>query len=354
MMFLRLFFVTLFSSTLWVATPVRALTFDINYTSYTAEQQAAFIRGYTQWTDIITDNVTVIIDTSFASLGGSTLGAASSTYYTVDFDTVRGWMVADAADESDEAITTYLPDSSSINVTTDPDGTTVNTSLMKVYKANMRGLGITSGYGIDWTASDATIQYSSDYSWDYDNSDGVTAGSYDFETVVAHEIGHALGFASGVDTADTDGSPIYLTPLDMFRFSTAADDPTTTDNFTTATRYMIPDASNNVFFDDLYQEYLFSTGVYEGDGQQASHWKDGQSPILGIMDPTLASATAVAISDADQRALDVIGWDIATSASLNASASPIPATGWVMLLGLGLLWWRFHPPQAMPMDATLA
>jgi hypothetical protein len=51
----------------------------------------------------------------------------------------------------------------------------------------------------------------------------------------------------------------------------------------------------------------FSTGRYNGDGNQASHWRDSLG--IGIMDPTAGAGELLAISLLDRRAMDVIGWD---------------------------------------------
>jgi len=46
------------------------------------------------------------------------------------------------------------------------------------------------------------MTFNSEFNFDYDSSDGITAGYYDFETVALHEIGHVLGFVSVVDAID--------------------------------------------------------------------------------------------------------------------------------------------------------
>ena len=75
--------------------------------------------------------------------------------------------------------------------------------------------------------------------------------------------------------------------------------------------------------------WRFSTGLTQGDGRQASHWRDDAitGTLIGVMDPTLASGIIELISPADRRALDVIGWDFA------AVAAPEPAM--LLLLGVG-------------------
>ena len=59
--------------------------------------------------------------------------------------------------------------------------------------------------------------------FDYDRSDGIQPGYFDFVSTVVHEMGHALGFISAVDDVDralaNPGLPraIQLQPMDLFR-----------------------------------------------------------------------------------------------------------------------------------------
>ncbi|MBK7264236.1 MAG: hypothetical protein IPI03_21390 [Rubrivivax sp.] len=46
---------------------------------------------------------------------------------------------------------------------------------------------------------DAFVQFNSNYAFDHDRSNGIGSGQFDFVGIAAHEIGHALGFVSGVD-----------------------------------------------------------------------------------------------------------------------------------------------------------
>ena len=60
----------------------------------------------------------------------------------------------------------------------------------------------------------------------------------------------------------------------------------------------------------------FASGAYtdfNGDGYQASHWKNGSG--VGIMNPILGAGERKDISSLDLKAMDVIGWDIDTSGS---------------------------------------
>jgi len=133
----------------------------------------------------------------------------------------------------------------------------------------------------------------------------VGAGLEDFVGVAIHEIGHALGFVSGVDTvdfsivdmSDLDGFAVYST-LDLFRYTADG----VLDLAAVSDSYFSLDGG----FTDLG---LFSTGSENGDGAQASHWKDGMG--LGIMDPSANPAGQInTVSGLDLIAFDAIGWNL--------------------------------------------
>ena len=150
-----------------------------------------------------------------------------------------------------------------------------------------------------------------------------------FDLTAEHEIGHALGFISGVDVLDTN-SPngavyyganqfTYVSPLDLFRCSSLTQN--------SSARDWTADNRTKTFSIDGCQAATlgatFSTGVVHGDGRQASHWKDGLG--LGLMDPTAAPGEALAITPLDLTAMDAIGWNMHV---------PEPAS--LLLLGTGL------------------
>ncbi|HWI86755.1 MAG TPA: NF038122 family metalloprotease, partial [Sphingomonas sp.] len=94
----------------------------------------------------------------------------------------------------------------------------------------------------------------------------------------------------------------------------------------------------------------FSTGSFNGDGRQASHWKDaiGCSGQLGIMDPTFCYGQMGDVTALDLAAFDAIGWNLQrdvilnpayhrTTAQIYASFVPEPASWAMMLGGFGLV-----------------
>ncbi len=269
---------------------------------------AAFNRAAQQWESFISDPITITIDADLGSLGPGIIGSANSVALQGSYTLVRNALVADAADEADDGVVAFLPTAAQFTATI-PLGSTLSGNVT-LTKANAKALGFT---GLDsmFGVSDGTITFSDAFAFDYDNSDGVMLGFMDFETVAAHEIGHILGFFSGVDNADAGATTVQPTTLDLFRFADGgASDPSNTATFTTASRNMVPGA--NAIFDDLDNEWRMSTGRTLGDGRQASHWKDDSLTgiNIGIMDPTLALGVSFNITAADLRALDGIGYEI--------------------------------------------
>ena len=185
-----------------------------------------------------------------------------------------------------------------------------NNNTVRMTSANAKALGL---YPPDAAGLDATINFTTLQPFDFDPSDGISAGKVDFVGVAAHEIGHMLGFLSGVDglgrnaTAPgfNDNQLLLVTPEDLFRFSTRSIaagigvHDWTADN---TPKYFSVDGG-------LTSSGTMSNGALFGDGFEAHHWKNGLG--LGIMNPSVGSGQLLSISNNDLRMLDVIGYDLA-------------------------------------------
>jgi hypothetical protein len=301
---------------------------------------AAFNRAALEWTTLFSNPVTVNINAGMATLSNpNDTGFTSPVFLSGTYTTIRNKMVANASGNPSLAIVSSLPTTPTFNL---PSGFTYSGNIA-LTRANAKAMGFSVGVG-----SDATITFNSAFAFDYDNSNGVTPGTVDFQTIAAHEIGHALGFDSAVDVVDGSSSGSILpNPLDMFRFRNLAGQfPTSAAQFSTLARDMVP--GNDEVFSDTQLRLQFSTGASQGDGRGASHWKDDAltGNYIGIMDPSVVLGTTEAITAADVRALQMIGW--------NVTAVPEPSSlALIGLVGVGLAArarFRFRPsgnPSAM-------
>ncbi|MCA9249091.1 MAG: NF038122 family metalloprotease, partial [Planctomycetales bacterium] len=281
---------------------------------------AGFQAAADLWSSIFTDDILVNIEIDFTALGAGILGQASSTSESVSYAAFKTALNGDRTSISDNNSVSNLPAGPSLSLyTSDPaigspgnpivdNNGSANNVVLDVNTANSKAAG-TRAAG-DATV-DASITFSSSFTWDFDRSDGISGGAFDFIGVAAHEIGHSLGFVSGADIVDvTSGSGPFapnsldtfrvVTPLDLYRFSAGSITNGTDLDIradTAAKSFSINGGATTLT--------TFSTGSFNGDGRQASHWKDNLG--IGIMDPTAAPGEYTDVTGLDVLAFDVIG-----------------------------------------------
>jgi hypothetical protein len=258
----------------------------------------AFARAEQYLEAQFTDPITVNISVSFAALGSGVLGGTSPSYTTTTYTAARAGLVAGA--DANDTLQAALPTGSSIDVRYSGTSSTI-TAENRVYftRANYKAtIGSVTG-------TDASMQYNTAFSWDYDPTNGISG--YSFVDVVIHEVGHALGFvcAAGVWSKES-------TSLDLFRFQTTdgtADyNPDTLEEWTARPRLVAYNSPNDAHHTDFVTvEYAMS----DGSPYQASHFRE-QTTNIGIMDPAFSSGQTFYpnyMKASDLAAFDAIGWD---------------------------------------------
>lgn len=230
----RLLFVAL---SLAALSPAEALDSTINPLSGLAANGpalSALERAATRWETIFSDPITVEIDANLLDLGNPfVIGQASSILLIGGYDSVRNQIQADAADEPTNGIAVYVPSAATSSAYA-PTGFGLSGALGGT-RPHLKAMGF-AGLDAMFGPKNATISFNSALAFDFDSSNGIGAWLMDFETVAAHDIGHALGFVSVVDAVDrllsqdtTANTPLYA--LDLLRFSDLGD-PNSNTTFT--------------------------------------------------------------------------------------------------------------------------
>lgn len=295
----------------------------------------AFKIAASYWESVLTNNATIHINVGFQALDPDDLGGTSFRYY--DGITIASYQNALAVTGTSaldaQAASHFQPLSSAGTPTVlipayddpvhkdgvatsgtrvAPNGSIIGSSIA-LTGANLKAL-VNNVTGLD-----AEIIFSSAQAFDFNPSNGISPGSYDFIGTAIHEIGHALGFTSGVDTFDNVVGPVehidnipVAYGMDLFRYSA----PGQLDWRFNAPAYFSINGGTTAFGGNAY----LSTGEYNGDGWQASHWKvvGGCAGFIGMMNPYACDGVNDVVTAADLAVFDAIGWNL----NVNVLANP--------------------------------
>ena len=248
------------------------------------------------------DPITITINCSFQPLSPGVLGGTSSSYGFVNYTTTRAQLVGDRdTGVVDDTIQSFLPSGSTCPVRYTSGSTVTNENRVFFTFANWKAAdGTVAG-------ADASMTFNSNFTFDYDPTNGITANTYSFQDIVIHETGHAMGFTSGGDFRVND-----MEVLDLFRFQRTDGigdyNPDTTAEFQVRARLVRYNQPNDDHNSDLISvEYRMS----DGSPYQMSHFRE-QTPNIGLMDPALAPGQTfypAFYSAADLAMFDAIGYD---------------------------------------------
>lgn len=308
--------------------------FNFTYDPGTSlEQRVGFELAARIWGAYLTDDISVNLHiVSTDTLEGNAIGGAVPLFHEQNYGVLNEYLEQDAtqsdgsnAPSTDEQVIDGLQDGNTVDVLIEGDVVDGNSNVL-LTSAQAKALGmdeaITLDNGTTWnrdlvdaTALDGYIVINQSYDWNYDflRTDTPQGQTLDFLSLAMHEIGHQLGFVSGLDglldvnqrySGDTEVDGFTL--LDLFRHTADSQAVSNPDgavvDLTTGSDAIF---SVNGGADGLA---LFSTGQ-GGDGFQAAHWKR-MKKALGVMDPTLAYRERLNITDLDAQAMDALGYDV--------------------------------------------
>jgi hypothetical protein len=348
----------------------QAVDFNFSYApGTTLEQAIGFEMAGGLWADRLSDDISVnIYVETIDNLSENTIGGSLPAIQAKQrFDKYRRGLETDSRSLSDLQAANSLKikkDGKKFNALVD-DRKVKDIETLSLTRANAKAMGLLSdnsssqldGYVVISNLKDQPV------SWDYDylRNSSASSNSLDYLTVAVHEIGHSLGFVSGVDNPGwlnivergQNGEKIdkkevdYTTPLDLFRYTSASA------LYEGKLGEGIPDLSfgRDPYFSldrGLTDVAAFSTGTATnlgGEGKQASHWKS-EDGAIGIMDALLEAGQRRDLSDADLMVMDVIGWNLKNDnkslSTLNLEAKQRLATK----LGVTVEWLDANAEEA--------
>lgn len=250
------------------------------------------------------DPITVSINIQYTNLGGGPLGATGSflvqntTWTSARLGLING-------KDFNDTLQDWLPPGATIPVRYNAGSASVTNEnrVALISVANFRStIGSVGGNAADMVINSAVP-------WDFDPSNGLPFNTWCFQSVVAHEVAHALGFTSFVDGG---GGVTDIQMMDIFRFQRtdgAGDyNPDTLAEFQTTARLVDLNNPNDQHITDLISiEYRMA----DGNPNQASHFRAQASPI-GVMQPAFPNGQTFYpdfYRTSDLAVLDAIGWD---------------------------------------------
>ena len=309
------------------------MQFNFSYAQNVSQIQiAAFEMAGRIWSSYLTDKVTINIAVDVQKdFIGNTIAGAIPRINGYSFNAFNTALRKDSTSNIDRTALNSLvfkdPDQFEVRFDKTPtsfEDEKIASKLINVSSANAKALGLDNSPS---NVLDGNIVMrdltGTNTSWHYNftRSNTTPANSVDFISVAIHEIGHILGFQSGIDQPWVSSANLRsneyseslnnranaASPLDLFRYSEKSQIGSNVEKLNDlavgGTPYLSLGGSTVLG--------SFETGVsvaLGGSGKQASHWKSG-----GIMDAEIQRGVVPVITNLDLTAFDAIGWNIASS-----------------------------------------
>jgi len=336
---LNLLSVSVFATSLLLSSAAGAVTFNFTGKPNTPQSIISqFEAAGDVWENVLVDNITINVNVGYVPMSEGVLGGNLSTFVRTSYSNFKTALESQTGFQGSSI---SLPPGDSlnmlINLTTDVAGATVwydsdddaNNKNIRMPRANAKALGLVPGNS---ATIDCDIDFNDQFNWDFNDNDGITTifnldGSvaeeyFSFKTVAVHELGHCLGFSSGIDDLIlyanwySDDKYTYVTPMDVLRRSKQSRD----DYGINAVDFSADTRAKLVIWASANSDGGFSTGGTYGDGHQASHWKDnvlmGLTNPIGIMDPNVDPGIARTRTPLDLRLFRAIGYEVANAANV--------------------------------------
>ncbi len=147
--------------------------FIVTYEGFPEDAKAAFQRAVEIWEHLVYSEVPIRVFASWEVLGATTLGAANTSEFLIGFEGAR-------------YANTYYP----IALAEKLAGRPLNSDA----------------------EGDIYCWFNSSIPWHYGDPENIRSGTFDFTTIVLHELGHGLGFISTMSVSGQMGNYGFGTP----------------------------------------------------------------------------------------------------------------------------------------------
>ena len=293
---------------------------DRHHKAFSASEEvlAAFEQAAQVWEKLLVDDVTIYVLTSFEALDSDKgLGGWKPEFLEFPIEDIYEALREDSSSPSDRRALRSMPIPGEATSIPGRDGTGRRVFTLNAWVTSRDGeyrqrsihtLSLTGPQAkalvmipADQEGGDMVLQINSDIRWDFNPSDGIEGGHFDLVGTLVHEIGHGLGFFSGVD------SPLYVSQpesifgvLDLFRFNDS--DGSKRWDLGRGGNPSLATEDGRKLLGDLCSDAELGAGHWRGSKEAGEY--------LGIMSVDELRGVVGSMMELDQVAIDLVGWEV--------------------------------------------